>query len=187
MLVLVRHGRTEANAQARLQGRIDLPLDEVGERQADAIAAAIGTPDLLITSPLLRARQTAERFGVEPLVDERWLEISYGAYEGLPFHEVASETWDQWRGDVDFCPPGGESLATLGARVVAACEELRHQAADRTVVVISHVSPMKAAVAWALGVDLGISWRTHLDHAAVCRIRMTERGPSLLSFNERLW
>jgi broad specificity phosphatase PhoE len=187
MLILVRHGRTEANAQARLQGRLDLPLDEVGQQQAASIAERLGTPDLLITSPLLRARQTAEHFGADTTIDPRWVEISYGAYEGLPFDEVASETWDRWYGDVHFCPPDGESLFTLGERVVDACEELLPLARDRDVVVVTHVSPMKAAVAWALGVDLHISWRTHLDHASVCRVKATPRGPSLVSFNERLW
>jgi broad specificity phosphatase PhoE len=131
MLILVRHGRTEANAQARLQGRLDLPLDEVGQRQAASIAERLGAPDVLIASPLLRARQTAEHFGTDITIDDRWVEISYGAYEGLPFEEVASETWDRWHGDIHFCPPDGESLFTLGERVVEACESLLTLARDR--------------------------------------------------------
>lgn len=187
MLILVRHGRTAANAQGRLQGRLDLPLDEVGQRQAASIAERLGTPDVLIASPLLRARQTAAHFGTDVTIDERWVEISYGAYEGLPFNEVEADTWDRWHGNIHFCPPDGESLFTLGERVNDACESLIAMARDRTVVVVTHVSPMKAAVAWALGVDLNISWRTHLDHASVCRVKSTPRGPSLVSFNERLW
>ena len=81
MLILVRHGRTEANAGGLLQGRIDLPLDDVGREQGRRVSAAVGRPDVLISSPLLRARQTADSFGMPFEIDERWQEVSYGEYE----------------------------------------------------------------------------------------------------------
>jgi alpha-ribazole phosphatase len=188
MLILVRHGRTAANAAGLLQGRLDQPLDEVGERQAFAVAefvhAVVGDVDELVSSPLRRARQTAEAFGRPVEVDERWLELAYGKYEGVPHADVPSEVWSLWRKDPDFVPEGGESLAALDERVRAACDDLVERARDRNVVVVSHVSPMKSAVAWALGVDLGISWRSHLSHASVCRIEIRRAGPVLLTFNE---
>lgn len=184
MLILVRHGRTEANANGLLQGMLDLPLDDLGVSQAAAVAARIGPPDVLISSPLLRARQTADAFGMPASLDERWVELRYGEYEGRRISDVSASVWSRLRTDLDFVLPGGESLRAMGARVSEACEELSEQARDRTVVVTTHVSPMKAAVAWALGVDLTMAWRCHLAYAAVCRIDFNERGPMLVSFNE---
>ena len=185
MLILVRHGRTAANAAGQLQGRLDQPLDELGERQALAVAAHVGAVDEVISSPLLRARQTAEAFGRPVNVDERWIEIAYGKYEGMLHGDVPSEVWNYWRTDANFVPEGGESAAAVDVRVRHTCDELVERIGDQDIVVVSHVSPMKSAVAWALGVDFGIAWRTHLSHAAVCRIEMRPQGPVLFSFNER--
>lgn len=187
MLILVRHGRTEANASGRLQGCLDLPLDEVGVEQVRALAEHLGAPDRMISSPLLRARQTAEAFGIPYDVDDRWEELHYGELEGRSMNEVSAETWQRWRTDPDFAPEGGESMNQLGARVWAACESLCDEAADQHVIVATHVSPIKAAVAWALNVDIKMSWRCHLDQASICRIAMLARGPVLVGFNEVVW
>jgi broad specificity phosphatase PhoE len=184
VLILLRHGRTAANASGRLQGLLDQPLDDVGIEQAAAAASKLPRPARLISSPLLRARQTADAFGMPYEVDPRWEELHYGIYEGRLMSEVAAATWDQWRGDPQFVPEGGESLAQLGARVWEACDDLLDDARERDVVVVAHVSPIKAAVAWALRTDLGISWRCHLDQAAICRIAVLGRGPVLVGFNE---
>ena len=187
-LVLVRHGQTAVNAEGRLQGRIDAPLTDLGRRQAAASGAAL--PEAVgrvVVSPLLRARQTAEAFGlpssVGVSVDERWIELDYGEWDGQPLRTMASAGWDAWRSDPSFSPPGGESLVALASRVWAACEDLADEARDHDVVVVSHVSPIKAAVAWALGVGPETSWRMFLDVAAVCRIGIGPRGPSLLAYN----
>jgi broad specificity phosphatase PhoE len=185
MLILLRHGQTVTNAEGRLLGRADPELTDLGLAQARAAAAAIGDVGRVVTSPLQRARRTAECLGVPVEVDDRWIELDYGDYDGRAFHEVPSDVWARWRDDPHFVPPGGESLSALGARVREACHELALGAADSDVVVVSHVSPIKAAVAWALGVDDGIAWRMFLDVAAVTRIGLGPRGPSLRSFNER--
>ncbi len=184
MLILVRHGRTSANASGLLQGRLDLPLDGVGRAQVAAMAERVGRPDRVVSSPLLRARQTAEVFGVPYEVDDRWEELYYGDYEGVSMTDVSPATWARWRTDEDFAPPGGESMRQLGERVRAACEDLVADATDRTVVVTSHVSPIKVAVAWALGAAPSISWRCFLGQAAICRIMCTANGPMLVGFNE---
>jgi alpha-ribazole phosphatase len=188
VLILVRHGRTAANAAGLLQGRIDHPLDELGERQAAAVASyvqqSVGTIDRVISSPLVRAQQTAAEFGMPLEIDERWIELAYGRYEGVPHAEVPSEIWDIWRQDPMFVPAGGESLAALDERVRQACDDLVETARRENVVVVSHVSPMKSAVAWTLGVGLEIGWRSHLSHASVCRIEIRPHGPVLISFNE---
>ncbi|HAZ55902.1 MAG TPA: hypothetical protein DCY78_01570, partial [Acidimicrobiaceae bacterium] len=72
MLFVVRHGRTAANASGLLLGRLDPDLDELGVRQATAAAAALGSVDRVVSSPLLRTRHTAEAFGLEVEVDDRW-------------------------------------------------------------------------------------------------------------------
>lgn len=185
MLILVRHGRTALNATGRLQGRIDEPLDDLGQLQAKAVAERVGPVDELVASPLIRATQTADAFGVPYAIDERWIELSYGEYEGVPVTDVPSEAWRQWREDPRFEPAGGESLATLDTRVRAACAEIADRAMDRTVAIVSHVSPIKAAVAWALDAGIQISWRTHLSHASICRIDVRRTGPILLTFNEQ--
>ena len=140
MLHIVRHGRTEHNASGLLLGRIDPPLDDLGRDQAAALAAAIGPVDRLITRPLLRTRQTAEEFGIEPVVDERWIELDYGDFDGVPLSSVEPEIWKAWRTDVDFAPPGGESLRQLGLRVSEALGDLdRADESDLTTVVVTHV------------------------------------------------
>ncbi|MEY2445900.1 MAG: ribonuclease / adenosylcobalamin/alpha-ribazole phosphatase [Ilumatobacteraceae bacterium] len=182
--MLVRHGRTAANATQRLQGRLDLPLDEVGQAQVANLASWLGRPDRVISSPLQRAMQTAEAFGVTYEIDDRWVELDYGSLDGVPVAEVGPEIWARWRGDPDYRPGGGESLAQMRERVVAAAEELLADAADQTIVVTTHVSPIKAAMTWALGVDVTAGWRCHLDQASVCRITSDAKGPVLLGFNE---
>jgi broad specificity phosphatase PhoE len=184
VLLLVRHGRTAANASQRLQGRLDLPLDDVGLAQVAGLAAWLGTPDRVVSSPLSRARQTAAAFGVPYEIDDRWIELDYGSLDGVPVNEVGPEIWARWRGDPDYQPGGGESLAQMRERVVAAAEELLAAAAEQTIVVTTHVSPIKAAMTWALGVDVTAGWRCHLDQASVSRITTDAKGPVLLGFNE---
>lgn len=187
MLILVRHGRTAANKAGQLQGRLDQDLDDVGQRQAVAVSdmvKAMGPVDAVISSPLKRAQQTAAQFGMPVETDERFLELSYGVFEGVKHADVPSEVWNNWRKDFNYVPEGGESLAALDIRVRAACLDLAERASESNVVVVSHVSPMKSAVAWALGVDIGISWTCHLDHASVCRIAFRGGNPILTTFNE---
>jgi len=184
VLLVVRHGQTAANAAGQLLGRADVPLTETGLRQAEALAAAIGPVDRVISSPLQRARRTAAAFGRPAEIDERWTELDYGIYDERPLGEVPRELWDGWRGDAEFTPPEGESLASVGRRVRAACDDLVPAAMDTDVVVVSHVSPIKAAVAWALDADDGIAWRTFVAVASITRIGITDRGPILRSFNE---
>jgi len=195
VILLLRHGRTEANARGLLLGRADPVLDDVGREQAQAAAeevARTATVGRIVSSPLARCRATAgivaDVLGVdhpaegdvpvEVEVDERWIELDYGELDGTPLSEVPPATWATWQGDVGWAPPGGETLAELGARVRSACDELHDD-----VVVVSHVSPIKAAVAWALGVGDELSWRLHVTPASVTRIAVRDGGGVLTSFN----
>lgn len=188
MLIIIRHGRTAANAAGLLQGRVDNVLDELGRRQADEIAAAVGEVDAIVSSPLARAVETAgplaARSGVGIEIDERWIELDYGQWEARPVADVPAATWDRWRTDPHFRPPGGESLFELNERVSQACEDLLERARHGTVAVATHVSPIKAAVAWALGVHDEISWRMRVDQAQISRVAVRGDRPSLVSFND---
>jgi broad specificity phosphatase PhoE len=185
VLLLVRHGRTADNAARRLLGRRDVPLDDLGRRQAEALgqAGVLRDASRVVSSPLGRARETAARFGLPVTVDERWTELDYGIYDGAAV-DAAPELWRHWSHDTGFVPDGGESLQALGRRVRQACDELWPEAAERDVIVVTHVSPIKAAVAWALGVGDETSWRMFVDVASLTRIGAGGAGPSLRTFNE---
>jgi len=184
-IVIVRHGRTAANAGGLLLGRADPPLDDTGRAQAATLASVVAAPVRVVSSPLQRCRSTAEAFGIGVEVDERWIELDYGDWDQTPIGSVPADAWAAWRRDLDFRPPGGESLRELGARVRAACDDLVSDARDGEVVVVTHVSPYKAALAWALDVDDSISWKLHVVPASVSRIAIRATGPVLLSFNEQ--
>ena len=187
MLILLRHGQTSANAQALLQGHIDLPLDDVGREQAQKCGAFIKQhfpSAVVVSSPLMRARQTAEQLSDDVRIDDRFIELNYGDWDGVALTEVPQQQWATWRSDPHFRPPNGESLAELDERVRPALEELAERAQHEHVVVVSHVSPIKSAVTWALGVGPSATWRCHLDRASICRIAISPRGPSLTSLNE---
>lgn len=184
MLIIVRHGRTEANRAGLLLGRADPALDELGRRQAAAVAVAVGPVDRVVTSPLLRTRQTAEAFDAPVSTDERWIELDYGEWDGRPTSEVPTETWAAWRADEQFRPPGGESLAELGERVAGALDELADEGRHRHVLVVTHVSPIKASLAWALGVGNGVAWRSFVAPASITRVAVGPLGPSLHGFND---
>ena len=184
MLILLRHGRTAANAAGLLQGRVDNELDDVGRVQAVACAAALARPARVVSSPLIRARQTAEALGCPMEIDERWIELDYGVWDGRPVREVPAHTWAAWRSDPTFVPPDGESLAALQVRVEEAIADLAEAAAQQDIVVVTHVSPIKAALAWSLGGGPSMSWRMNVSQASISRIRTGPPGPAMLSFNE---
>jgi broad specificity phosphatase PhoE len=184
MLLLVRHGRTAANASGLLLGRADPPLDDLGRRQADAIAAALPGVTRVIASPLQRAQQTAAAFGVPVETDDRWIELDYGAWDERPMTDVPAATWARWRDDLEYRPPSGETLGELGARVRPACEAVAAMAGEADVVVVTHVSPLKAAVAWALGVGDEVTWRLFVAPGSISRVSLHDGRAVVTSFNE---
>jgi broad specificity phosphatase PhoE len=187
MLVLVRHGETLDNRAGRLLGRSDPPLTSLGRVQARAVAAVLEPerPVAVYTSPLGRAVQTATMIGAacgaEAVVDPRLIEIDYGAWENRPLQEVPRDA-AAVASDPSATFPEGESLVDVGRRVVPLFEELLGR--DELVVAVTHVTPVKAAVAWALGVGDEIAWRMHLSLASITRLGQRRGRPYLLSFNE---
>lgn len=183
VLLLVRHGETLANRRGHLLGRADPPLTSTGWEQARALAAWLPPPDAVVSSPLQRAWQTAGAFAVDIRVDERWIELNYGPYDEQAVDALTPEVWARWRSDERFTPPGIETLASVGGRVRAACDELSAVARSSVVVVVTHVSPIKAALAWALGVTDRIAWRMFVEDASVSRIDIESTGPVVRWFN----
>ena len=195
LLTLVRHGQTAANAQNLLQGHINHPLDEVGLAQVSLLGGAlqkIAPVSRVVASPLQRAQQTAQAITqglsqhIEVETDPRWIELNYGDFDGQPVSSVSPEQWATWRTDEHFRPPHGETLAELSVRVHNAIDALLADSVSAHIVVVSHVSPIKAAVAWALGVGVEVSWRTALDRASMKTVRFDAKHPALKTFNVTL-
>ena len=186
MILFVRHGETAPNRKGLLLGRSDPPLTDRGREQADELAQRLAAlePRAVLSSPLGRAQATAAPIaaaaGHAVEVDDRLVEIDYGEWDGQPLADLTAEVVSRWRADADFAPPGGESLRMVGGRVAGFCEE---RLGRDVVVAVSHVSPIKAAVTWALGVGDELAWRMRLDVASITRIAP---GPVLLAFNERV-
>ncbi len=138
-----------------------------------------------------RARDTAIALGLGlPVeIDDRWIEVDYGEHEGRRLTDVPADVWTRWRSDPTFRPEGGETLAEVGQRVAAACEELFEtdgagaRDPDAEVVVVSHVSPIKAAVAWAVGARVSLDFRLHLSTGSLTRIGWGTTGPVLHTYN----
>ncbi|HEX9683905.1 MAG TPA: histidine phosphatase family protein [Acidimicrobiales bacterium] len=188
-VVIVRHGRTDANARRLLAGRINPPLDTTGWEQVRRVAARLTDVDRVITSPLDRARQTAEVIAeaacVDTIDDSRWIELDYGDWDGRAIDDVTKEEWAAFRGDPTFAPPGGESLSELSERVGQALGDLAsHRPVAGVTVVVTHVSPVKAAVAWSLGAGPELTWRIFVANASITQLSLGPSGALLRSFND---
>jgi ribonuclease H / adenosylcobalamin/alpha-ribazole phosphatase len=192
--VLLRHGQTQMSVQKRYAGRSDVPLTDLGVQQAAAAAKRLASARLgaIVTSPLLRAVQTAREVaavtGAAVVTDDGFRETDFGAWEGLTFAEVR-ERWPAelatWLADPEVAPPGGESFTDVSARVTAALHRVLTARAGQTVLIVSHVTPIKTLVAAALLAPPSALYRMHLDVAALSEIDWYADGPAVLrSFND---
>jgi ribonuclease H / adenosylcobalamin/alpha-ribazole phosphatase len=192
--LLLRHGQTPMSVQKRYSGQSDPPLTDAGVRQAGAAAKRLASAgiDAIVSSPLQRTVRTAEEVaavtGLPVTADEGFRETDFGAWEGLTFAEVR-ERWPAemtaWLADPSVAPPGGESFAQVSERVTAALQRILAERADQTVLIVSHVTPIKTLVAAALLAPPAALYRMHLDVAALCEIDWYADGPAVLrSFND---
>ncbi|SEG38132.1 probable phosphoglycerate mutase [Nonomuraea solani] len=195
-LLLLRHGETELSIERRFSGRGDAELTANGLAQASAAAERLSREpyrlDVIVTSPLKRARQTAaavaQRTGLEVEVDEDLRETDFGAWEGHTFTEV-QRRWPAelaaWLADPEVAPPGGESFATVAHRVETARERLVERHEGKTVLAVSHVTPIKMLLRLALTAPLQALYRMHLDLACLSLIEYYADGPEVVkSFND---
>ncbi len=163
-VVLLRHGRTAWNAERRMQGRLDPPLDETGQAQAAEVAPLVARfePAVLVSSDLTRALQTAlavgEAAGLDPRKEPRLRETDVGQWQGLVDTEVAAG-WpgglERWRDDPAFAPPGGESRVDAGERALPVLHEVigtaGSDAAGGTAVLVAHGGTITALTCAFLG------------------------------------
>lgn len=181
--VLLRHGETALTPEKRFSGSggSDPELSEAGRRQAAAVAdalAARGTVQHVVSSPLARCRQTAEavaaRLGLDVVVEPGLRETDFGAWEGLTFAEVRArypEDMDAWLASPKAAPTGGgESFATVTRRVAAARDRLAAAHAGRTVLLVSHVTPIKTLVRLALGAPPESLFKMELSAASLSAV-----------------
>jgi len=187
--LLLRHGQTALSAERRFAGRGDVPLTDLGHQQAAAAAAALTQRgvNLVLTSPLRRAQDTAravaDAAGVPLRVDTDLVETDFGSWEGMTFGEVMARWPDEmsaWLADPDVSPPEGESFASVAVRVNAALDRLLAENQGQTVVVVSHVTPIKSIVCRALLAPAAALFRFHLDVAALSEAAWFADGPALL-------
>lgn len=178
-LLLVRHGATELTAQRRYSGRGDVPLSAEGLAQAGAAAGRLAAlaPSVagVVSSPLSRCTATAEVIagatgGAPVVIAPDLIECDFGAWEARTFAEVR-ERWpaelDAWLASTAVAPPGGESFVDVGTRVRRAAAELLTTYPGETVVVVSHVTPLKIMLRDALAADDAMLYRLYLDAAGI--------------------
>ncbi|HEX7428615.1 MAG TPA: bifunctional RNase H/acid phosphatase [Mycobacterium sp.] len=175
--LLLRHGQTELSTQRRYSGRGNPALTDVGRRQAEAAAqylAQRGGIAAVITSPLQRAYDTAAKaakaLGLDVTVDDDLIETDFGAWEGLTFGEAAErdpELHRTWLRDTSITPPDGESFDSVLDRVQRVRNRVTAEHAGETVLVVSHVTPIKTLLRLALDAGPGILYRLHLDLASL--------------------
>jgi probable phosphomutase (TIGR03848 family) len=194
-VILLRHGRTASNADGTLAGHQPVELDETGAAQARAAGGRLAGVPLaaVVSSPLVRCRQTVALAlpAVTPAIDERLTECGYGDWTGQPLRKLAKEPL--WRvvqahpSAVTF--PGGESMAAMSARAVAAVREwdatvTAERGADAFWLACTHGDVVKAIVADALGLHLDEFQRITADPASFTVIRYTATRPFLLRLND---
>jgi len=184
--LLLRHGQTPMSVQKRYAGLSDVPLTEVGVQQAAAAGKRLASAGLaaIVTSPLARAVRTAEEVaaatGAPVETDDGFRETDFGAWDGLTFAEVR-ERWPAeltaWLADPAVAPPGGESFADVSTRVESALRRVLAGHQGLTVLIVSHVTPIKTLVAAALLAPPPALYRMHLDVAALCQVDWYADGP----------
>ncbi|MGW2047012.1 bifunctional RNase H/acid phosphatase [Streptomyces sp. NPDC001858] len=196
--VLLRHGETPLTPQKRFSGSggTDPSLSDVGREQAERVAAALarrGTVQHILASPLARTRQTAgavaARLGLDVTVDEGLIETDFGAWEGLTFGEVRERHPDDlnaWLADPEAEPTGGgESFAATATRIAATRDRLVAEYAGRTVLLVTHVTPIKTFVRLALGAPPESLFRMELSAASLSAVAYYADGnASVRLFNE---
>jgi len=196
-LILLRHGRTTSNAGGTLAGHQPTELDESGRAQSVAVGqrlAAAGVPlATVVTSPLIRCRQTVELAlpGAVPEIEPRLIECGYGDWEGQPLKSLAKQPlWQVVQAHPSAARfPGGESMAEVSARAVAAVRDWDARVSaqhgpEAVWLACSHGDVIKSIVADALGMHLDVFQRIVIDPASLTLIRYTPLRPFLLRAND---
>ena len=194
-IFMLRHGQTAWNAEQRLQGQLDVPLDAVGQHQVAQMAAALAGEDLaaIYSSDLQRAIDTALALarvtGLPVIQDQALRERGFGRLEGLTYAQV-EELWPddvlRWRRrEPDFGPGGGETLRVFYERSVAAVTRLALPHAGRTIAVVAHGGVLDCLHRAATGLDLGAPRTWQLGNATVNRLLFTGEHFVVVGWDDR--
>lgn len=183
MIYIIRHGQTEKNRANVLQGRSDIPLNDSGRQQAEEvkdqfIKAGIYF-DLVYTSPLIRAVQTAAIIaeGIPQVKDERLIEMDYGPYEGMDLANPAPEVLEFFRDFVHNPAPNGmEPLQAIVVRLGSFLEEIREEAAEKNILISTHAIAMKGALEYLTPDSGGSYWSKFIGNCAVYTSEITTEG-----------
>jgi probable phosphoglycerate mutase len=174
--MLLRHGETPLSVEKRFSGRGDVALNQRGEAQAAAAADRLATAgiDAIVSSPLRRTQQTAAAvaavLGLEVEIEDGFAETDFGEWEGSTFGEISKQSPEElraWLDDPRTAPPGGESMAATMKRVAAARSRVLAAHPGETVLVVSHVTPIKSMLRDAIGAPADAVYRLHLDPASL--------------------
>jgi broad specificity phosphatase PhoE len=196
-VILVRHGETQANRERRFIGRYNDVLTEVGQVQAGQLADSLALLPVaaLYTSPLQRASDTARpiaaRHGLDVQVEDALRECDFGLWDGLNRAEIVARSpgdaqlFAAWQRDTTITPPGGESIYAMHMRVSAALEHLRRAHLDQTIVLVSHVGPIKTLLCEALAMPTSSLFRFFLDLASISMIDWPTSFPVVRLINGR--
>jgi 2,3-bisphosphoglycerate-dependent phosphoglycerate mutase len=167
-LILIRHGETDWNTEGRWQGQVDVPLNATGRRQAQRMARSLKSAAIMAiySSDLQRARQTAQVLadstGLPLHLDSRLREIHQGEWQGLLFSEIQARYTqayqDRQRDPLNFSPPGGEAVAQVRERVVAAIREIVRQHPDEAVAIVLHGFVLAVLIAHLRGQPFDQVW-----------------------------
>jgi ribonuclease H / adenosylcobalamin/alpha-ribazole phosphatase len=179
--ILLRHGDTRLSPEHRFSGLSDEPLSAAGTRQVKAAAQRLASGariDAIVSSPLPRAAATAEivsdELALTVATDDDLRETDFGEWEGFTLAEVQSRWPDAvvaWQRDPEKAPPGGESFADTACRVNRACERILREHSGQTVLVVSHITPIKIMLCRALGAPLLTLYRFYLGSACINEIQ----------------
>lgn len=192
-LIIARHAESQWNPIGRYQGLLDPDLTERGLNQAKALAEELRKEkiDVIFSSPLKRTWRTAEvigkLIGVEPLKEERIIEIDHGKWSGLLVEEVKErfpeefETWIKRPHEAVF--EGGESLKEVYERVSQFLDFLKSEFEGKTVLAVSHTVPIRCMICYLLGVDLSKFWAFGCDNASYSVVLMEEGRNVLQKLN----
>ncbi len=192
-LILVRHGETDWNRHARLQGSTDLPLSQTGRAQGLAVSKRLSREkiDVLVSSPLLRAAETARMIsdarpaGPSPRFEPVLAEIHLGAWEGLTLEELRQRfprELDRWRTDPRAVPPGGEPRRSTAARIRSFIGRLAGNSAE-TVVIVGHLLVFQALICALMGISPRSRWPFHLYAASLSELRTEGSTTSIIQLN----
>lgn len=196
-LILIRHAETIANIQGRWMGWNDTPLTEQGAAHAEAVArrlaAEVTDAIALYTSPLPRARRTAEvigrALGLEPVPLDSLREINFGDMDGVTLEEMRThypDLYERWqdRTDMEFTWPGGERRSDFFRRVSATCDDILFRHRQGTVLIVAHRGTLGVMLAYLLPEQMSQWWGYELTHCALTRVSVQNGRASLLALND---